>query len=78
MSIRYGSKSSALDNRPEIRRGTMLDEFRIVSLTTWVGKRQVTAKAAGAVIAFRARPQVESTFDRVRYFVYNQVEYRML
>jgi hypothetical protein len=31
----------------------MLDEFRIVSLTTWVGKRQVTAKAAGAAIAFR-------------------------
>ena len=27
----------------------------------------------------RARPQIiESTFDRVRYWVYNQVEYRML
>jgi len=37
----------------EIRRGTMLDEFRIVSLPTWVGKRQVTAKTAGAAIAFR-------------------------
>jgi len=46
-------KSSGLDDRPEIRRGMMLDEFRIVSLPTWVGKRQVTAKAAGAAIAFR-------------------------
>jgi hypothetical protein len=45
-------KSSGLDDRPEIRRGTMLDEFRIVSLPTWVGN-QVTAKAAGAAIAFR-------------------------
>jgi hypothetical protein len=31
----------------------------------------------GAIL--RARPQIiESTFDRVRYWVYNQVEYRML
>jgi hypothetical protein len=28
----------------EIRRGTMLDEFRIVSLPTWVGKLQVRRK----------------------------------
>jgi hypothetical protein len=31
----------------------MLGDYLIVSLPIWVGKRQVTAKAAGAAIAFR-------------------------
>jgi hypothetical protein len=52
----------------EIRRGTMLDEFRIVSLPTWVGKRQVTAKTAGAAIAFRIQRWLSISASASRRF----------
>jgi hypothetical protein len=32
-------KSSGLEDKPEIRLGMMLGDYRIVLLPTWVGKR---------------------------------------
>jgi len=44
-------KSSGLDDKPEIRRGMMLGEFRIVLLPTWSENAWVTRRGRQLLLA---------------------------